>query len=104
MRDKITPSLHLQSTKESSNKIAIKGGGVACSELQLPLILSNFVYHKQQKRLFLKIMLLSGALNDGVHAWVSQYGMLLWDFCHYSSKFTDPQQHRECFVDNEGCL
>ena len=100
----MAPSLHMQSTKMSSKKSAIKGGGVACSKLQLPFILSNFVDHKQQKRLSLKIMLLSGASSDGVRIRVSPDGMLLWVFCRYGSSFTDPQRHCECFVDNEGCL
>ena len=30
--------------------------------------------------------------------------MSLWVFCRYGSNFTDPQRHRECFVDEEGCL
>ena len=100
----MAPSLHSRSTKESSKKSATKGGGVACSELHLPFILSNFVDHKQQKRLSLKIMLLSGASSDGVHVQVSPDGMLLWVFYRYGSNFTDPQRHRECFVDDKGCL
>ena len=75
------PSLHSQLTKESLKKSVIIDGDVACSELQPPFILSNFVYHKQQKWLSLKIMLLSGASNDGVRVQVSLDGMSLWVFC-----------------------
>ena len=49
-------------------------------------------------------MLLSDASTDGVCVQVSPDGMLLWVFCGYSSNFTDLQRHRECYVDDEGCL
>ena len=98
----MAPSSHPRLTKESSKKDATKGGGVACSELHLPFILSNFVDHKQQKRLSIKIMLPSGSTSDGVRVRVSPDGMSLWVFCRYGSNFTDPQRHRECFVNNEG--
>ena len=77
MRGKIAPFSHSQSTKESLKKSVIKGGGVACSELQLLFILSNFVDHKQRKQLSIKIMLLSGASSDGVCVQVSLDSMLL---------------------------
>ena len=46
-RDKIALFLHSWLTKESTKKSMTKGGGVAFFELQLPFILSIFVYHKQ---------------------------------------------------------
>ena len=88
VRGKIAPSLHSRSTKESSIKSAIKGGGVACSELQLPSILSNFVDHKYQNRLSFEIMHIFGASRNGVRVPV---------FCRYSSNFTDSKRHSECF-------
>ena len=100
----MAPSLHTQSTKTSSKKSANKGEGVSCSEIHLPSIMSNFVDYNQHKCLFIKIMLLSGATSDGVCVQIILDGMLLWVFCCYCSNFTDPQQHHQCFVDNEGCL
>ena len=99
-----TASLHSRPTKESMKKSAIKGGGVACSELQLLFILSNFVDHMQQNFLSLKIMLLYSASSDRVHVWASPDSMSLWIFCCYGCNFIDLQQYCECFVDDLGNL
>ena len=70
-------------------------------DITLPFVISEFIDEKHQRRLCLKIHLLSGATSATVKARVEACGRKLSVLCRYKSNFLDPERHRECFQAND---
>ena len=63
----------------------------------LPFILYDFIDERQQKRINIKVHMLSSLRSSSIKASISSCGMKLLVECRLQSNFVDPQRHRESF-------
>ena len=68
----------------------------------MPYLLYDFIDERQQKRINIKIHLLSSLRSKSIKAKISSCGMKLLVECRLQSNFIDPQRHRESFRRPDG--